>query len=69
MIMQPIEWFLLSVFFFVGGYLAYSSFHKKRNRSLKGFFKSKALTLYVPFVAAVLCYLFLNYYMGAQVDT
>src|SRR5512138_904414 len=42
-IMQPIEWFLLSVFFFVGGYLAYSSFHK-RNCSLKGFFKSKALT-------------------------
>ena len=66
-IMQPIEWFLLSVFFFVGGYLAYSSFHK-RNCSLKGFFKSKALTLYVPFVAAVLCYLFLDFYMGAQVE-
>jgi hypothetical protein len=66
-IMQPIEWFLLSVFFFVGGYLAYSSF-QKRNRSLKEFFKSKALTLYLPFVAAVLCYLFLDAFWGANVE-
>jgi len=66
-IMQPIEWFLLSVFFFVGGYLAYASF-QKRNKSLKYFFKSKALTLYIPFVAAVVCYLFLDYYMGAKVE-
>jgi fucose 4-O-acetylase-like acetyltransferase len=66
-IMQPIEWFLLSVFFFVGGYLAYSSF-QKRNRSLKEFFKSKALTLYVPFLAAILTYLFLDVYMGAKIE-
>ena len=66
-VMQPIEWFLLSVFFFVGGYLAYSSF-QKRDRSLKIFFKSKALTLYVPFLAAILCYLFLDVYMGAKID-
>jgi fucose 4-O-acetylase-like acetyltransferase len=65
--MQPIEWFLLSVFFFVGGYLAYSSF-QKRNRSLKVFFKSKALTLYVPFLAAILTYLFLDVYMGAKIE-
>jgi hypothetical protein len=66
-IMQPIEWFLLSVFFFVGGYLAYSSF-QKRNRSLKVFFKSKVLTLYLPFLAAILTYLFLDVYMGAKID-
>jgi hypothetical protein len=65
--MQPIEWFLLSVFFFVGGYLAYSSF-QKRDRSLKVFFKSKALTLYLPFLAAILCYLFIDFYMGAKID-
>jgi hypothetical protein len=66
-VMQPIEWFLLSIFFFVGGYLAYSSF-QKRNRSLKVFFKSKVLTLYLPFLAAILTYLFLDVYMGATVD-
>ena len=66
-IMQPVEWFLLSVFFFVGGYLAYSSF-QKRGRSLKQFFKSKILTLYVPFVAAVVFYLFLDTLMGAPTE-
>ncbi len=64
-IMKPAEWFLLSTFFFVGGYLAYSSFMKK-GKSLKQFFKSKALTLYVPFVAAVVFYLLLDSAMGAQ---
>ncbi len=66
-VMQPIEWFLLSVFFFVGGYLSYSSF-QRRNRSLRVFFKSKTLTLYLPFLAAVLCYLFLDVYMGAVIE-
>jgi hypothetical protein len=40
-VMQPIEWFLLSVFFFVGGYLAYASF-QKRNKSLKVFSNPKS---------------------------
>ena len=66
-VMQPVEWFLLSVFFFVGGYLAFSSF-QKRGKSLKQFFKSKVLTLYVPFVAAVVFYLFLDTAMGAQTE-
>ncbi len=66
-IMQPVEWFLLSIFFFVGGYLAYSSF-AKRGKSLKQFFKAKALTLYVPFVVAVVFYLFLDTAMGANTE-
>lgn len=65
-IMNPIQWYLLSIFFFTGGYLAYSSFHS-RGKSLKAFFKSKIRTLYVPFVIAVLFYLVLEAAMGAQV--
>lgn len=66
-IMQPIQWFLLSVFFFIGGYLAYSSF-LKRGKSLKLFFKNKALTLYVPFFVAVLFYLNIEVIMGVQLN-
>jgi hypothetical protein len=66
-VMYPIQWFLLSVFFFIGGYLAYSSF-TKRGKSLKQFFKNKALTLYVPFFIAVLFYLDLEVIMGVQLN-
>jgi fucose 4-O-acetylase-like acetyltransferase len=65
-IMNPIQWYLLSIFFFTGGYLAYSSFHS-RGKSLRCFFKSKIQTLYVPFVIAVLFYLVLEASMGAKV--
>ncbi len=66
-VMYPIQWFLLSVFFFIGGYLAYSSF-QKRGKSLKTFFKNKALTLYIPFVVAVVFYLTLEVAMGVQLN-
>ncbi len=66
-VMYPIQWFLLSVFFFIGGYLAYSSF-LKRGKSLKSFFKTKALTLYVPFFVAVLFYLDLEVILGVQLN-
>jgi hypothetical protein len=65
--MYPVQWFLLSVFFFIGGYLAYSSF-MKRGKSLKSFFKNKALTLYVPFFVAVLFYLDLEVIMGVKLN-
>lgn len=65
-IMNPVQWYLLSIFFFTGGYLAYSSFHS-RGKSLRLFFKSKIQTLYVPFVMAVLFYLVLEAAMGAKV--
>lgn len=51
----PVEWFLLSAFFFISGFLAYDSF-RKRDNSLRRFFKSKFKTLYLPFVGAVLFY-------------
>ncbi len=64
-VMYPLQWFLLSVFFFIGGYLAYASF-QKRGKSLKHFFKNKALTLYVPFVVAVLFYLGIEVALGVK---
>ncbi len=64
-IMNPVDWFLLSIFFFIGGYLAYTSF-QKREKSLTQFFKSKILSLYVPFAVAVIFYLALDTLMGAQ---
>jgi len=66
-VMYPLQWFLLSVFFFIGGYLAYSSFIK-REKSLKCFFKNKALTLYIPFVVAVIFYLTIEVAMGVQLS-
>ena len=39
-IMQPVEWIMLSIFFFVSGYLAYDSFHK-RGTKIRDFLKSK----------------------------
>lgn len=65
--MYPIQWFLLSVFFFIGGYLAYASF-LKRGKSLRRFFRNKALTLYVPFVFAVIFYLTVEVAMGVQLN-
>lgn len=54
-IVNPLMWFMISCFFFVSGFLAFNSFHK-RGVSIRDFFKTKILLLYVPFVAAVLLY-------------
>jgi len=54
-VILPLKWFMISCFFFVSGFLAFSSF-RKREVSIRGFFKNKVLSLYVPFVAAVLLY-------------
>jgi hypothetical protein len=54
-IVNPLMWFMISCFFFVSGFLAFNSFHK-RGVSIRDFFKTKLLLLYVPFVAAVLLY-------------
>jgi len=66
-VMYPIQWFLLSVFFFIGGYLAYASF-QKRGKSLRYFFKNKAITLYIPFVVAVVFYLTVEVAMGVKLS-
>jgi len=62
-VILPIEWFLLSSFFFISGFLAFDSFHK-RGASIKEFFKSKIVSLYVPFVVAVLGYFALQIVIG-----
>ncbi|MCW4054587.1 MAG: acyltransferase [Candidatus Bathyarchaeota archaeon] len=54
-IILPLKWFMVSSFFFVSGFLAVNSFHK-RGVSIRNFFKSKILSLYVPFLAASLLY-------------
>jgi surface polysaccharide O-acyltransferase-like enzyme len=50
-IMQPLKWFMVSSFFFVSGFLAFNSFHK-RETSIRDFFKTKIVLLYIPFLAA-----------------
>ena len=62
-VMYPVEWVLLSSFFFVSGFLAYDSFHR-RGDSIRGFFKPKALSLYIPFMVATVFYFFLEVDMG-----
>jgi hypothetical protein len=54
-VINPLTWFMISCFFFVSGFLAFNSFHR-REVSIRKFFKTKLLLLYVPFVAAVLLY-------------
>ena len=54
-IIFPAEWFLVSCFFFVSGFLAYDSLHK-RGASIRKFLKTKILFLYVPFVIVSLFY-------------
>jgi hypothetical protein len=61
-----IQWILIGIFFFVSGYLAYPSF-QKRQTSLRKFFKSKLLTLYIPFIAAAIFYFcFENSLVGTE---
>ncbi|MCW4028591.1 MAG: acyltransferase [Candidatus Bathyarchaeota archaeon] len=61
--MFQVQGFLLSAFFFISGYLAYDSFHR-RDSSLTRFFKSKARTLYLPFAIAVIFYFAFQSVMG-----
>jgi hypothetical protein len=56
---NPLKWFMVSCFFFVSGFLAFSSFHK-RKASIRQFFKTKILLLYIPFLIASLFYFVLQ---------
>jgi len=51
----PLKWFMVSCFFFVSGFLAFNSFHTRR-ASIRLFFKTKILLLYIPFLIASLFY-------------
>ena len=62
-IIFPTEWFLVSCFFFVSGFLAYNSLHK-RGYSIRKFLKSKILSLYIPFVAVSIFYSILQSIIG-----
>ena len=62
-IILPLQWFMLSAFFFVSGFLAFTSFHK-REGSIRGFLKSKVLSLYVPFMVACILYYILETTIG-----
>ena len=54
-IMNPLKWFMVSCFFFISGFLAFSSFYKRGVR-IRSFLKTKILLLYIPFLAASLLY-------------
>ncbi len=54
-VVYPVQWFLLSAFFFISGFLVYDSFHVREN-SLQQFFKTKAKKLYIPFMGATIFY-------------
>jgi len=63
-IIYPIQWFLLSCFFFISGFLAFDSIHKC-GASIRDFCKSKILSLYAPFVTAAVFYFVLQTFIGA----
>ena len=54
-IIFPTQWFLVSSFFFVSGFLAYASLHK-RGASIQKFLKTKIIFLYGPFIVVSLFY-------------
>jgi hypothetical protein len=64
-VVYPVQWFLLSAFFFISGFLVYDSFHVREN-SLKRFFKSKAKKLYIPFVGATIFYFIFQNILGQK---
>jgi fucose 4-O-acetylase-like acetyltransferase len=64
-IIYPVQWFLLSAFFFISGFLAYNSF-RKRGNSIQCFFKSKAKKLYIPFMTATIFYFAVEMAMDAK---
>jgi len=62
-VILPLKWFMVSSFFFVSGFLAFNSFHK-REVSIRVFFKTKILLLYIPFLAASLLYFVIKTTVG-----
>jgi surface polysaccharide O-acyltransferase-like enzyme len=54
-VVNPLKWFMVSCFFFISGFLAFNSFHTRR-ASIRLFFKTKILLLYIPFLIASLFY-------------
>ena len=66
--MHPLKWFMISSFFLISGFLAFNSFHK-RETSIRDFFKTKFLLLYIPFLVASILYFFIKTIIGmAPVD-
>jgi fucose 4-O-acetylase-like acetyltransferase len=66
-IIYPVQWFLLSAFLFISGFLAYDSFYR-RGESMRRFFKTKAKSLYVPFLVATVVYFMLQIFFGMKPD-
>lgn len=62
-VILPLKWFMVSSFFFVSGFLAFNSFHK-RGASIRVFFKTKILLLYIPFLAAFFLYFVIKTTVG-----
>jgi fucose 4-O-acetylase-like acetyltransferase len=62
-IIRPTQWFLVSSFFFVSGFLAFNSFHN-REASIIRFFKTKFVTLYIPFFVVSIFYFILQLILG-----
>ena len=54
-IIYPVEWFMLSTFFFISGFLTFNSF-KRRGLSIRGFFKSKFKSIYLPFLVGAILF-------------
>jgi fucose 4-O-acetylase-like acetyltransferase len=66
-IIYPVQWFLLSAFFFISGFLAYDSFRRREN-SIRRFFKSKIKKLYVPFMGATIFYFVMQSVLGVEAN-
>ena len=62
-VIHPMKWIIISDFFFVSGFLAFDSFHK-RGTNIRNFFKSKILSLYIPFAVAATVYFFIEIAAG-----
>ncbi|TRO45808.1 acyltransferase [Candidatus Bathyarchaeota archaeon] len=63
-IIYPVQWFLLGCFFFVSGFLIFDTFQKCEG-SIRNLWKSKFLSLYIPFAAAAVFYFILQVAIGA----
>jgi surface polysaccharide O-acyltransferase-like enzyme len=66
-LVYSIQWILIGIFFFVSGYLAYNSLHKRETSIIK-FFKSKFWSLYIPFFIAALFYFGFEVYLGVSAN-
>jgi surface polysaccharide O-acyltransferase-like enzyme len=63
-IIYPVQWFLLGCFFFVSGFLVFDTFQKCEG-SIRNLWKSKFLSLYIPFATAAVFYFILQVVIGA----